>query len=71
MRELEMAVLYGGRGGYWDTIVVEVDAPDLAVSHELQTLGRQVLFDMEEDGRLSEFSGSYLFSILDRNQRDR
>ena len=62
MRKLEMAVLYGGPGGYWDTLIVEVEAPDLAVHHELEELGRKKLYDMEEQGELDDFSGSYLYS---------
>lgn len=64
MRKLEMAVLYDGPGGWWETVIVEVEAPDLAVAHELEELGRKKLLEMERQGELGDFSGSYLFSIL-------
>ena len=62
MRKLEMAVLYGGPGGFWDTLIVEVEAPALTSQHNLEELGREKLNAMEEHGELDEFSGSYLYS---------
>lgn len=71
MRKIEMAILYGPSdgGGSWETLVVEVDAPDAVehelealMDHELEALGRAVLLDMESRGELGDYSGSYLFS---------
>lgn len=66
LRKLEMAVLYGPSDGdgSWETVIVEVEAPDLYVHHELEVLGRATLLDMESREELDDFCGSYLFSIL-------
>ena len=58
-RQLEMALLWDGVGGWWDTVTIEVEAPPRAEHHELEELGRQAIFANPE---LEDINGTYLFN---------
>lgn len=58
-RQLEMALLWNGEGGDWNTEMIEVEAPLRAKHHELEELGREAVYANPD---FDDINGCYLYN---------